>query len=269
MPKLPYMKFYVGDFVGATRALSFEKKGMYIDLLCHLWMNAPTGEMSFLWEDLQALWKCDLEVAKKMVLSLTLNHCIVAKEFEHPNGHFGVHILQKRIKRDKKHLKANAFRQVRHRIRSNALVTPVSRFSNGKVTPKKSEDRSQKTEVRKEEDTDTSTRPLPAVESVSAPPSEPEEETAAPKPEDLIALWNAKAHPNLPRVRDVTETRKRHIRARLSEHPDQAYWEEVLSLVNRSRFLTGQSADWRCNFDWVISPSNLAKVTERTYDNKR
>jgi len=91
-------------------------------------------------------------------------------------------------------------------------------------------------------------------------------ELVGPSPEDLVKLWNKDAHPNLPRVKFLTETRKRHAQARLEANPDQTFWEQVLSKVNLSPLLRGDQGGWKANFDWILNPSNLAKVVEGNYD---
>lgn len=113
--------------------------------------------------------------------------------------------------------------------------------------------------------------PQTGDEIVSSVPKETTPEAGAPTPHDLIELWNLKAHPNLPRVRDLTETRKRTIRARLVERPDQNFWIDILTRINQSQFLTGENPNsmWRANFDWMIKPANLTKISEGVYDKRR
>lgn len=92
-------------------------------------------------------------------------------------------------------------------------------------------------------------------------------------PEKLMELWNTKAHPNLPKLKLLTDTRKRHIKARLVDHPGKEFWVGLLEQVNRSKFLRGEVNGnghnaWRADFDWVINPTNLAKILEGNYDNR-
>ena len=97
---------------------------------------------------------------------------------------------------------------------------------------------------------------------------ETKDTTLTPTPQKLMELWNRIAHPNLSRVKDLTETRKRHINARLKDNPQKEFWISVFERVNRSPFLTGLKSDWRCNFDWVMNPTNLTKIKEGNYDNR-
>jgi hypothetical protein len=87
-----------------------------------------------------------------------------------------------------------------------------------------------------------------------------------PKAEDLVDLWNKEAHPNLPRVQILTDTRKKHANARLEAHPEQSFWTELLQKINRSPLLRGENGSWKASFDWVLNPSNLAKILEGNYE---
>jgi len=99
-------------------------------------------------------------------------------------------------------------------------------------------------------------------------------EEREPSPEMLVDLWNRLAHPNFPRVKIMTETRRRHIRARLAAHPDKQFWIDTFNQINSSRFLRGEGPSrgvggpWRADFDWIMNPSNLVKVLEGVYNGR-
>lgn len=84
--------------------------------------------------------------------------------------------------------------------------------------------------------------------------------------EDVIELWNSKASPELPRVKLVAKTREVHVKARLKSFPHRHQWEHLIERVNSSPFLIGLKTTWRCDFDWVINPTNMAKILEGNYD---
>lgn len=72
---------------------------------------------------------------------------------------------------------------------------------------------------------------------------------------------------DLPKVAKLTETRKKHINARLKDFT----LEDMLMVfdkANESDFLSGRKTDWKANFDWLINASNFVKVLEGNYDNK-
>jgi hypothetical protein len=74
----------------------------------------------------------------------------------------------------------------------------------------------------------------------------------------------------LPKVQKLTETRKKSIKARLKEHSDDQFWEDLFTRVEAADTLTGrkQGFDWKASFDWIIKPANLTKIKEGNYDNK-
>ena len=78
---------------------------------------------------------------------------------------------------------------------------------------------------------------------------------------------------SLPKVKALTDTRKRYLRARWKEHPGMDFWRELFEKVEASDFLTGR-ADYGnrkpfiANFEWIIRPNNFAKILEGIYDNR-
>lgn len=91
-------------------------------------------------------------------------------------------------------------------------------------------------------------------------------EKAKERPEDLQALWNAEAHPNLPRWKELTEKRRRQATTRLRERP-LSEWREVIRRINASAFLRGEEAGstWRASPDWLLQPDAAVKVLEGKY----
>lgn len=92
-------------------------------------------------------------------------------------------------------------------------------------------------------------------------------------PQGLVELWNQQAHRSLPRVKELNKVREAKIRARLGEKPWKQNWQEVITRINASRFLTGQvivgdRKPFLCYFDWILSPTNLTKIIEGNYDNR-
>jgi len=70
----------------------------------------------------------------------------------------------------------------------------------------------------------------------------------------------------LPQCRILTATRKKHISARWREYPDHDSWDAFWGFVRKQPFLTGQNdRGWRCDLEWLMKPSNFAKVCEGSY----
>lgn len=73
---------------------------------------------------------------------------------------------------------------------------------------------------------------------------------------------------SLPKVRDLTDQRRRAIKARFREGNTIEDFQEVFAKVQGSDFLTGKNGGWKCGFDWILKPSNWQKIKEGNYDNE-
>ena len=113
--------------------------------------------------------------------------------------------------------------------------------------------------------------------SIEPPPSAGKDEprkSSKPKcsPQAIVDLFN-EIIPEFPQVVMLTKDRCSRINARWDEsevHQDLDFWSEYFGLVRLSPFLMGQAAGsngkvFRCNFDWLICPSNFVKVVEGNY----
>lgn len=121
--------------------------------------------------------------------------------------------------------------------------------------------------------------PSPDLSFTSPQPPEglPDAGTSLSEPtvEAFVALWNTTTTPPLPRCRDLTHKRRRHIRARLTERP-LAEWKAVMARIEASDFCRGQAAvgrdreqPWIATIDWLVrSPDTAVKVLEGAYDNR-
>ena len=75
--------------------------------------------------------------------------------------------------------------------------------------------------------------------------------------------------PSLPKVRDLTDARKKAIAARVKDHNTLDDFRAVFKAVERSSFLTGRSGSWHgCGFDWILKPSNWQKIKEGNYEDR-
>lgn len=74
---------------------------------------------------------------------------------------------------------------------------------------------------------------------------------------------------SLPKVEELTDKRKRHIKVTwVNFKQDISKFRELFERAEASDFLSGRSGRWRCNFDWLIVYNNAVKVLEGVYDNK-
>jgi hypothetical protein len=90
---------------------------------------------------------------------------------------------------------------------------------------------------------------------------------------DILDLYHALLA-ELPRVRKLTDSRKRMLRARWNEKSKSEgglrsntieFWESFFKYISRSDFLMGRKAEWRANFEWIITKRNFYKIIEGTY----
>ena len=84
----------------------------------------------------------------------------------------------------------------------------------------------------------------------------------------LVEMYNEICGDRLPKVRLVTERRKRSLGIRLRERTLDEF-KELFSLAAQSDFLCGKNdRSWTANFDWLINESNMVKVLEGNFTNK-
>ncbi|WP_154914349.1 helix-turn-helix domain-containing protein [Pseudomonas fluorescens] len=129
----------------------------------------------------------------------------------------------------------------------------------------------------------TQTPAAAAPRTVIEPSSEPSPLVGDEKPQKfskpkcpaqaIVDLFNSTI-PEFPRVVMLTKDRIAKIGARWNEsdvHQDLSFWAEYFALVRSSKFLMGEvsgpgGSAFRCNFDWLIAPSNFVKVVEGNYN---
>jgi predicted phage replisome organizer len=86
-------------------------------------------------------------------------------------------------------------------------------------------------------------------------------------PSDIVDLYH-KICKSYPRIRSISESRKKAINARLRTHSIEEI-KEVFEKAEKSSFLKGaNNRNWAANFDWLINETNFCKVLDGNYDNK-
>ena len=74
---------------------------------------------------------------------------------------------------------------------------------------------------------------------------------------------------SLPKVQNLTETRRKKIK-NASKLLGNLSFEDVFNMVENSDFLSGRTDKWNgCSFDWILNTTNLTKIIEGNYNNKR
>jgi hypothetical protein len=75
--------------------------------------------------------------------------------------------------------------------------------------------------------------------------------------------------PNLPKVTELSSSRKKKMKRRLEEHPDLSWWEEVFRKANEVSFTGKDGSEWGPNFDWLVeNDKNAVKVIEGNYERR-
>lgn len=89
--------------------------------------------------------------------------------------------------------------------------------------------------------------------------------------EEIISLYHQHL-PMMPAVREWTPARQTKLRARWKEKAHRQsldWWAGFFAYVAESDFLCGRTAKpFTCNLEWLITPSNFAKVIEGNYENR-
>ena len=84
----------------------------------------------------------------------------------------------------------------------------------------------------------------------------------------LDYINNSFAHTAIPQVRSLSDSRKRAIKARITQSGLSAFYE-VIDKAAKSKFLNGGNGrNWVANIDWIIKPSNFAKILDGNFDER-
>lgn len=71
-----------------------------------------------------------------------------------------------------------------------------------------------------------------------------------------------------PRIKSLSESRKKAIKARLKQYTVDNI-REVFQKAEASDFMKGKNdTNWSANFDWMMKDANMAKILDGNYDNR-
>jgi hypothetical protein len=86
---------------------------------------------------------------------------------------------------------------------------------------------------------------------------------------DLLMIWNNHCG-GLPRIREMTQSRKNRVKARLHKETFERDFTEVVKKAASTPFLLGENdRGWKASFDWLIkNDTNCVAVLEGKYDGK-
>ena len=144
------------------------------------------------------------------------------------------------------------FREKQKALQCNEPVTLVKRLGNTEIEKEKiREDK----EIEREEDVESQIQSLSREKAPVA---------------DIMIEYN-RICKSLPEAKAQTDKRSRAVKARWKENgKSMDFFIDYFKRIEASSFLTGRSGkDWKANFDWVMNPTNMAKVLEGNYDDKQ
>jgi uncharacterized protein YdaU (DUF1376 family) len=245
MPKLPYIAFYPGDWLKdpQLRMTSPATRGIWIDLLCHMWEAPQRGIVVGSSEQLARLCSCS---QSEFQTFLAEAEQLAFADVQHSNDGI-VTLANRRMVRDEKARKDAAKRQARfkERHRSDGEVTAASYDPSAGSSSAFSSSKINKGAAALGLET-------PSITSKRA------------QAQAVLELWNAIVT-RLPKARELTDTRIRWIAARLCDYSLEQL-RDIFCRLDASDFAAG--ANW-ASFDWIIKkPDHPLKVLEGNYDNK-
>ena len=84
----------------------------------------------------------------------------------------------------------------------------------------------------------------------------------------IVDMYNSLC-PSLPSVKAISESRKKAIKARLNTYTLDDF-KTLFEMAEESNFLRGKNdRNWTATFDWLIKDSNMAKVLDGNYENRK
>lgn len=88
----------------------------------------------------------------------------------------------------------------------------------------------------------------------------------------IIDLYNQSLGMILPSCKSTNKTVESNLRARWREDESRqnlSWWKTYFNCVSDSDFLMGRAGDWQADFTWLVKPTNMSKVINGNYKNKK
>jgi|CXWL01.1.fsa_nt_gi uncharacterized protein YdaU (DUF1376 family) len=168
MAKLPWMQFYPADYLLDTQLLSPASRGIWMDLICHLWRAETRGTMTLSREHWARLLRCTVKEATHALDEL-LSHGICNAV---TLGNDDVTLSSRRLVREEKRRRGAAMRVSRHREKRecNAPVTGENQKSESEVIyQNQNQNQNQISEEEREEKKDKKEKSCGQVKTLPAP----------------------------------------------------------------------------------------------------
>lgn len=249
---LPYIPLYTGDWEKDCNVLSLEAEAAWLRIIFKMFNSGKQSVYKIPTKALQNLWRVNTEKMNDILQELTDNDiCGIEREERF------ITFTSRRYERE------NAISE----IRRQAVAQRKDRKSNKKNDTnglqsgyKTDTNHIHNTEYEYEYDNDIEDEIIL---------KEKKEKTDFNR---IMDSFNSICI-SLPKIKSVTDRRKKKINTRLKDLGGNVdLLEDIFHRVEASDFLTGRIAteeDWIASFDWIIkNQDNLAKIMEGNYDNK-
>lgn len=249
---LPYIPLYTGDWEKDCNVLSLEAEAAWLRIIFKMFNSGKQSVYKIPTKALQNLWRVNTEKMNDILQELTDNDiCGIEREERF------ITFTSRRYERE------NAISE----IRRQAVAQRKDRKSNKKNDTnglqsgyKTDTNHIHNTEYEYEYDNDIEDEIIL---------KEKKEKTDFNR---IMDSFNSICI-SLPKIKSVTDRRKKKINTRLKDLGGNVdLLEDIFHRVEASDFLTGRIAteeDWIASFDWIIkNQDNLVKIMEGNYDNK-
>ena len=283
---MPFMPFYVGDYLRDTAHLSTSEHGAYVLLLFRGWTNGGCSAR----DDREAQrvtrlsdreWRQSVETLRAFFIPGTWRHKRIEielqKAMEKSQAASNSATARWEKERQRKELaaaeaaakaaaasakasaKAGATGDASASANVSANAKPPQCYSESEPhSEKKKEDSSLRSEVPADPP-----KPHIPVPTPDLPPD--------PVGPAFAAYCRMALNANLPVPTNLSPKRRGAINARLKECGGLDGWREALRKIAASDFLCGRKAgsDYRVSFDSIVAPGMFAKLMEGSYDNHK
>lgn len=241
-----FMPLYIGDYLAGTSRLTTELHGAYLLLIMDYWMNGPLPDDDGLLASITKMTPDAWGIARAK-----LEHY-----FSIESGCW----KQKRIEEE-----LAAATEKKRKSRDKAKKAAAARWNDASSNAPSS------ASAKLEECPSPS--PSPSDNKTPLPPKGGEVPF-----QDIVDLYHEHL-PMLPRVVNISEPRKRAMKARWSETVNIPsgtevihmkcnsldFWQRYFRRASAQGFLTGEVKEWAADFDFLVKKNNFIKVIENKY----
>jgi uncharacterized protein YdaU (DUF1376 family) len=256
MAKLPWMKFFPADYLLDTQLLTSSTRGVWMDIICHLWRAPTRGSLTLSVEQWSILLRVDEAELSRTFVELQRNGiCNIVTGVDR-----NVTVLSRRLVKEENTRNGAAKRMRAYRDRRNSYAA---------VTGEKLEARRQKLEAiyqkeEGEEEEEEGSGGKPQTPPVGAHEPYPLETYSV---EEIRARWNQIS--GVKSCRKITGDLEAKIN-RLRKSHKTPWWDDLFGAVQTSQFLTGQvqrggQTPFRVALSWAVGPINLSKILAGNY----